>query len=183
MLRTCANEACGRVFETRNLRRVFCCEKCRRAGQNAVRRLARAEAREARERALPMADPWALRPADEWEADAVWANALLDALPAGLAETAGRKGTERPAGRPSASGSGAVMFPARAAAGTSASSEPCRVPASAAGAGMAAGAAPGSASGTGATAGTGSAPACGAACGAARVHGKTARKAQLFPSA
>lgn len=92
MLRRCANAECGREFETRNLRRVFCCERCRRTGQNASRRSARAEARQARERTRPMADPWAQLPADEWEAETVWANALLDAVPAGLAENPTRGG-------------------------------------------------------------------------------------------
>ena len=92
MLRRCANAECGREFETRNLRRVFCCERCRRTGQNASRRSARAEARQARERTRPMADPWAQLPADEWEVETVWANALLDAVPAGLAENPTRGG-------------------------------------------------------------------------------------------
>ena len=88
MLRRCAYRACGRMFETANVRRLFCCERCRRAGQNEARRSARAEAREARENARPMADPWERLPADEWEAEELWANALLDALPAGLTDAA-----------------------------------------------------------------------------------------------
>lgn len=87
MWRQCAYEGCGRWFETENVRRLFCSERCRRSGQNAARREARAEAREARSSAQPMADPWAFRDPDDWTAEEVWANALLDALPPGV-ETA-----------------------------------------------------------------------------------------------
>ncbi len=82
--RRCAHEPCGREFETDNPRRRFCCERCRRSAQNAARRIIRAEEREAREASRAMADPWARCDLDDWSAEEIWANALLDALPAGL---------------------------------------------------------------------------------------------------
>ena len=83
MLKKCAFEECGNWFESTNARRLFCSERCRRLGQNAVRRALRAELRDAREHLRPMEDPWARGPADASEAEDVWANALLDALPVG----------------------------------------------------------------------------------------------------
>lgn len=83
MLKKCAFEECGNWFESTNARRLFCSERCRRLGQNATRRALRAELRDAREHLRPMEDPWARGPADASEAEDVWANALLDALPVG----------------------------------------------------------------------------------------------------
>ena len=83
MLKKCAFEECGNWFESTNARRLFCSERCRRQGQNATRRALRAELRDAREHLRPMEDPWARGPADASEAEDVWANALLDALPVG----------------------------------------------------------------------------------------------------
>lgn len=81
MLRKCAYEPCGRMFETFNVRRLFCSERCRRSGQNAARREARAEARAQKEAEVVMADPWALPLLEDGD---IWSNALLDALPAGM---------------------------------------------------------------------------------------------------
>ena len=83
MWKRCAYEPCGRAFETDNPSRMFCSERCRRAGQNAARREARAEARAFREALRPMPDPWAAMTSDDAEGD-IWSNALLDALPAGM---------------------------------------------------------------------------------------------------
>ena len=82
--RRCAYEPCGRLFETENLRRRFCSEACRRAAQNDARRAARAEEREAREASRAMTDPWERCDLDDWTAEDIWANALLDPLPPGL---------------------------------------------------------------------------------------------------
>ena len=132
MLRRCAYGECGRVFETANVRRLFCCERCRRAGQNAARRSARAEAREARENVRPMEDPWARLPADEWEAEEVWANALLDALPVGLAANTAASAAERPAPLCRNSGSSGMVRggagSASASARQSGAGEPVAVP-------------------------------------------------------
>lgn len=83
-IRRCAYGSCGRLFETGNLRRRFCSEACRRAAQNEARRIARAEEREIRESARHMADPWARCDLDDWTAEDIWTNALLDPLPPGL---------------------------------------------------------------------------------------------------
>ena len=81
MLRKCAYEPCGRMFETANVRRLFCSERCRRSGQNAARREARAEVRAQKEAEVVMADPWTLPLLEDGD---IWSNALLDALPAGM---------------------------------------------------------------------------------------------------
>lgn len=81
MLRKCAYEPCGRMFETFNVRRLFCSERCRRSGQNAARREARAEVRAQKEAEVVMADPWTLPLLEDGD---IWSNALLDALPAGM---------------------------------------------------------------------------------------------------
>lgn len=63
---------------------TYCCTRCRRKAQDERRREERAEAREAREAGKPMTDPWARCDLDIWTAEEIWANALLDPLPAGL---------------------------------------------------------------------------------------------------
>ena len=83
MWKLCAYEPCGRAFETDNPRRIFCSARCRRSGQNAARRQARADARAFRESLRPMSDPWAVMTPDDGDGD-IWSNALLDALPAGM---------------------------------------------------------------------------------------------------
>ena len=77
----CAYDCCGNLFELGPRPRRFCCEACRRAYQNEVRRAARAEARAAREAGRPMTDPWERN--DLEDAETLWANALIDALPPG----------------------------------------------------------------------------------------------------
>lgn len=114
MWKLCAYEPCGRAFETDNPRRIFCSARCRRSGQNAARRQARADARAFRESLRPMSDPWAVMTPDDGDGD-IWSNALLDALPAGMEaeravafETAvTRRGrTESPALRSASEGPG-----------------------------------------------------------------------------
>ena len=65
---------CGLAFITRNPRRLYCSERCRRDFQNERRAEERAERRAARE-AARWDDPWER---DDW---AIMANALLDASP------------------------------------------------------------------------------------------------------
>ena len=73
---------CGKRFRRRNPRRVYCCEACRRTAQNVRRKDERAEARELREAEQgPWLDPWARCDLDDWSADQIWANALLDPAP------------------------------------------------------------------------------------------------------
>ena len=84
----CAYEHCGRMFERGPRPRRFCCEACRRSYQNEVRREARAEARAVREAGQPMTDPWTRCDVDDWTAEEIWKNALLDPLPAGSGEAA-----------------------------------------------------------------------------------------------
>lgn len=86
----CAYDACGNVFEKR-FRRRFCSEACRRAYQNDMRKEARAEERAAREAGRPMADPWERN--DLEDAEALWANALVDALPPGAEDLYSRLGS------------------------------------------------------------------------------------------
>lgn len=86
----CAYDACGSVFEKR-FRRRFCCEACRRAYQNEVRKEARAEERAAREAGRPMADPWERN--DLENAEILWANALVDAIPPGAEDLCSRQGS------------------------------------------------------------------------------------------
>lgn len=62
--------------------RLYCCERHRREYQNERRREERAEARELRDaekNAMP--DPWARNDLDEWTAEEMYANALLDPSP------------------------------------------------------------------------------------------------------
>lgn len=80
---------CGTVFLSRNIRRLYCSERCRRDYQDDRRMAERAELREFAERVLDdkphwMQDPWARceeggDDLDAWEG--IWGNALLDALP------------------------------------------------------------------------------------------------------
>ena len=96
MLRRCAYAPRGRTFETENVRRLFCSERCRRSDQNAARREARAEARAQREAGVVMGDPWASPMQEEGD---IWSNALLDALPVGL-DAALRERSASAGGRP-----------------------------------------------------------------------------------
>lgn len=80
--KTCRD--CQHEFLTARSRRLYCSTNCRRHYQNERRKEERAEAREAREAMKPMTDPWARRDLDDWSADDIWKNALLDPLPAGL---------------------------------------------------------------------------------------------------
>ena len=68
--------------------RLYCCARHRRLAQDERRRDERAEAREAREAGKSMADPWARCDLDEWSAEEVYANALLDPLPVGAGDEA-----------------------------------------------------------------------------------------------
>lgn len=77
----CAYDACGNLFQLGSRPRRFCCEACRRAYQNEMRREARAEERAAREAGRPMLDPWERN--DLEDAETLWANALIDAIPPG----------------------------------------------------------------------------------------------------
>ena len=77
----CAYDACGKMFRLGSRPRRFCCEACRRAYQNELRREQRAEERAAREAGRPMTDPWEKN--DLEDAETLWANALIDALPIG----------------------------------------------------------------------------------------------------
>lgn len=79
---------CGVEFVSRNIRRLYCSERCRRDFQDERRRAERAEIREAKERAAwdekPhwLQDPWAFDGKDELDAwQSVWAQALLDPMP------------------------------------------------------------------------------------------------------
>ena len=64
---------CGTEFLTRNPRRLYCCERCRRDWQNERRAHERAERRELGRPVFD--DPWER---DDWE---IMGNALLDAAP------------------------------------------------------------------------------------------------------
>lgn len=59
--------------------RVFCTERCRRKWQDKRRMEERRRARIEREGGL--FDPWAASDLDDWDADAILANALLDPDP------------------------------------------------------------------------------------------------------
>jgi len=73
---------CQHDFLTVYSRRLYCCTRCRRHYQDERRKLERAEAREAREAGRhPMTDPWARCDLDEWTAEEIYANALLDPAP------------------------------------------------------------------------------------------------------
>ena len=62
--------------------RLYCCERHRREYQNERRREERAEARELREAGKnAMPDPWARNDLDEWTAEDMYANALIDPCP------------------------------------------------------------------------------------------------------
>ena len=80
---------CGTVFLSRNIRRLYCSEQCRRDYQDDRRMAERAELREFTERVLDdkphwMQDPWARCDEGGDDLDAwlgIWGNALLDAAP------------------------------------------------------------------------------------------------------
>ena len=62
--------------------RLYCCERHRREFQNVQRKEERAEAREARKTdGEPISDPWARNDLDEWTAEDIYANALIDPCP------------------------------------------------------------------------------------------------------
>ena len=98
-VRTCRH--CGAKFSSRSFRQVYCSESCRRHYQDARRKAERDELKVVRqgwkERAAWL-DPWSRCDVDEWTAEEIFANALLDPLPAGLGwEDAGKvKVTSRP---------------------------------------------------------------------------------------
>lgn len=74
---------CGRPLPVGvSVGRIYCCEQHRREYQNAQRKEERAEAREARKTdGEPMPDPWAHNDLDDWTAEDIYANALLDPCP------------------------------------------------------------------------------------------------------
>lgn len=86
MLRPCRR--CGGDFETDRACRLYCSARCRRLYQNERRREERAEQAALRESwdDTRLTDPWARNDLDEEGMEAIWANALLDPLPAGLAD-------------------------------------------------------------------------------------------------
>lgn len=64
----------------------YCSDRCRRDYQNERRREERAEAREAREAGAAWLDPWSRCDVDDWTAEEILANALLDPLPVGAGD-------------------------------------------------------------------------------------------------
>ena len=80
---------CGVEFVSRNIRRLYCSERCRRDFQDDRRMAERAELREFAERVLDdkphwMQDPWQRCDEGGDDLDAwrgIWGNALLDAAP------------------------------------------------------------------------------------------------------
>ena len=70
---------CGEPLpENARRNRVYCKEKCRRAYQRVRRKAERAEAREARQAGKSMSDPWGRSDLDDWTAEDILANALID---------------------------------------------------------------------------------------------------------
>lgn len=69
---------CGAEITFGLASRKFCCDRCRRKYQDR-RRL-----EERREKRVIQLDPWGRCDVDEWTAEEILANALLDPLPAGL---------------------------------------------------------------------------------------------------
>lgn len=74
---------CGAEFLALTRGRLYCSDSCRRAYQNERRMDERALARELREqaRATPMTDFWGRSDLDDWTAEAILANALIDPCP------------------------------------------------------------------------------------------------------
>ena len=83
--------------------RLFCCTLHRRQYQNERRRDERAEAREAMEAGQSMTDPWGRSDIDDWTAEEIYGNALLDPLPVGAGDEiiAGPMASRRPKKRAS----------------------------------------------------------------------------------
>ena len=82
-MHTKACRRCGAVFQALTRGRLYCSDSCRRAYQNERRMDERALARELREqaRATPMTDFWGRSDLDDWTAEAILANALIDPCP------------------------------------------------------------------------------------------------------
>lgn len=74
---------CGTRYEALTRGRKYCSEYCRRQYQNERRQDERAELRALREaeKARPMTDFWSRSDLDEWTAEMMLANALLDPMP------------------------------------------------------------------------------------------------------
>ena len=67
------------------LSRLYCSAHCRRRYQDERRKAERAEAAELRQvDTKPISDPWGRCDLDDWTAEEILANAMLDPLPAGL---------------------------------------------------------------------------------------------------
>lgn len=77
---------CGAEFVS-NRGRLYCSTACRRHYQDARRKAERDELkalRQGRKERAAWLDPWSRCDVDDWTAEEILANALLDPLPAGL---------------------------------------------------------------------------------------------------
>lgn len=73
---------CRKPFYSRNERKRYCCEACRRSAQNERRKIEKAEMRSIRKLCCgPWVDPWARQGLSEDDERNIWGNALLDPIP------------------------------------------------------------------------------------------------------